>query len=163
MRRRGLGMAVEPALSSASYQQGDDVPWDDIELEHHYSLTKSYGLSKRYVWWLMRQFAVELEKRGVKNVTVNTCEPGSAKTDLARESLKETWFRVLMFLWTPMLWSLEKAAATSIYLTTSPEVEGKTGGFYGKCRGLKVKQELVSAESQRKIWDYCERATAEWV
>ncbi len=149
-------------VSSASYQQGGDVPWDDIELEHHYSLTKSYGLSKRYVWWLMRQFAVELEKRGVKNVTVNTCEPGSAKTDLARESLKETWFRVLMFLWTPMLWSLEKAAATSIYLATSPEVEGKTGGFYGKCRELKVKQKLISAESQQRIWNYCEQATAEW-
>ena len=149
-------------VSSASYQQGGDVPWDDIELERHYSLTKSYGLSKRYVWWLMRQFAVELEIRGVKNVTVNTCEPGSAKTDLARESIKETWFKVLTILWQPMMWSVEKAAATSIYLATSPEVEGKTGGFYGKCRELKVKQKLISAESQRKIWYYCERATAEW-
>ena len=76
-------------VSSASYQQGGEVIWEDIELEHHYSLTKIYGLSKRYVWWLMRQFAVELEKRGVKNVTINTCEPGSAKTNLARESQKE--------------------------------------------------------------------------
>jgi len=149
-------------VSSASYQQGGDVPWDDIELERHYSLTKSYGLSKRYVWWLMRQFAVELEKRGVKNVTVNTCEPGSAKTDLARESIKETWFKVLTILWQPMMWSVEKAAATSIYLATSPEVEGKTGGFYGKCKPKSIKEKWMSEEGQRKIWEYCERATAEW-
>lgn len=150
-------------VSSASYQQGGNVPWNDIELKHHYSLTKSYGLSKRYVWWLMRQFAVELEKQGVKNVTVNTCEPGSVKTDLARESLKECWFRVLIFLWQPMIWSVEKAAATSIWLATSPEVEGKTGGFYGNKRELKVKQKLVSAESQQKIWDYCVEAAKDFI
>ena len=150
-------------VSSASYQQGGKVPWDDIELEHHYSLTKSYGLSKRYVWWLMRQFVVELDKRGITNITVNTCEPGSAKTNLARESLKERWFRVLMFLWTPMLWSLDKAAATSIWLATSPEVEGKTGGFYGNLRPLKVKQKLISAESQQKIWDYCSKISEKYL
>lgn len=150
-------------VSSASYQQGGEVIWDDIELEHHYSLTKIYGLSKRYVWWLMRQFAEDLEKRGVKHVTVNTCEPGSANTGLARESRKELWFRVLMFLWQPMMWSVEKAAATSIYLATSPEVEGKTGGFYGNLKEKKVKQKLISADSQQRIWDYCEKACKDYL
>ena len=150
-------------VSSASYQQGGEVDWNDIEFEKKYSLTRSYGQSKRYVWWLMRQFAVELEKRGVKNVTVNTCEPGSAKTNLARESQKELWFRILLVLWKPMMWSVEKAAATSIWLATSQEVEGKTGGFYGNKRELKVKQRLVSPESQQRIWDYCEKVCKDYL
>ena len=150
-------------VSSASYQQGGEVDWNDIEFEKKYSLTRSYGQSKRYVWWLMRQFAVELEKRGVKNVTINTCEPGSAKTNLARESQKELWFRILLVLWKPMMWSVEKAAATSIWLATSPEVEGKTGGFYGNKRELKVKQRLVSPESQQHIWNYCEKVCKDYL
>ena len=150
-------------VSSASYQQGGEVDWNDIEFEKKYSLTRSYGQSKRYVWWLMRQFTVELEKRGVKSVTVNTCEPGSAKTNLARESQKELWFRILLVLWKPMMWSVEKAAATSIWLATSSEVEGKTGGFYGNKRELKVKQKLVSSESQQRIWNYCEKVCKDYL
>ncbi|MBO4642772.1 MAG: SDR family NAD(P)-dependent oxidoreductase [Bacteroidaceae bacterium] len=145
-------------VSSASYQQGGEVDWNDVEFEKKYSLTRSYGQSKRYVWWLMRQFAVEQEKRGVRNIAFNTCEPGSAQTNLARESQKELWFRILLFLWKPMMWSVEKAAATSIWLATSQDVEGKTGGFYGNKRALKVKHKFISAESQKKIWDYCEQA-----
>ena len=150
-------------VSSASYQQGGNVDFDDIEFEKNYSLTRSYGLSKRYVWWLMRQMAVELEKRGIKNITVNTCEPGSAKTQLARESSKELWFRILMFIWQPMMWSLDKAAATSIYLATSPEVEGKTGGFYGNRKPLNIKTKLISAEGQQKIWNYCSKVTEKYL
>ena len=150
-------------VSSASYQQGGEVDWNDIEFEKKYSLTRSYGQSKRYVWWLMRQFTIELEKRGVKSVTVNTCEPGSAKTNLARESQKELWFRILLVLWKPMMWSVEKAAATSIWLATSSEVEGKTGGFYGNKRELKVKQKLVSSESQQRIWNYCEKVCKDYL
>jgi NAD(P)-dependent dehydrogenase (short-subunit alcohol dehydrogenase family) len=145
-------------VSSASYTAGGEVPWDDIELEHHYSLTKSYGLSKRYVWWLMRKFAADLAAGGIANVTVNTCEPGSAKTNLARESMKETWFKVLMFLWKPMMWSVEKAAATSVYLATSPDVEGVSGKFFGNCKELKIKDKFISSDSERKIWDYCAKA-----
>ena len=150
-------------VSSASYQQGGEVDWKDIEFEKKYSLTRSYGQSKRYVWWLMREFAVDLEKRNIKNITVNTCEPGSAPTNLARVSKKELWFRILMFLWKPMMWSVEKAAATSIWLATSQDVEGKTGGFYGNKRALKVKQKFISAESQKKIWDYCEQACKQFL
>lgn len=150
-------------VSSASYQQGGEVDFDDVEFSKRYSLTRSYGLSKRYVWWLMRQLAIELDKRGIKNITVNTCEPGSAQTNLARESQKELWFRILMFLWKPMMWSLDKAAATSIWLATSPELEGQTGGFYGNRKPLKIKSKFISAEGQQKIWAYCEQACKQYL
>jgi dGTP triphosphohydrolase len=42
-------------------------------------------------------------------------------------------------------------------------VEGKTGGFYGNERELKVKQKLVSTESQQKIWNYCVEATKNFI
>lgn len=54
-------------------------------------------------------------------------------------------------------------AATGIYLATSPEVDGKTGGFYGNCRELKVKQKLISTDSQQKIWDYCTKISEKYL
>lgn len=144
-------------VSSASYVAGGNVDFADIEFEKKYSLTRSYGLTKRYVWWIMREMAHRLENDGIKNVTVNVCEPGSTKTSLARESSKELWFRMLMFLWQPMMWSIEKAAATSIYLATSPEVEGISGKFYGNCKELKIKDKFIDDAGQKGIWAYCEK------
>jgi NAD(P)-dependent dehydrogenase (short-subunit alcohol dehydrogenase family) len=150
-------------VSSESYKMGGKPLWDDIELEKHYSLTKSYGLSKLFVWWLMRRFAAKLEKEGVKNVTVNTCEPGSAVTDLQRVSGNGLFMKILTFLWKPMMWSVEEAAATSVYLATSPEVEGVTGRFFGKCREKQIKEKWISAEGEEKIWNYCEKACREYL
>src|SRR5699024_1319578 len=63
--------------SSESYQSADPI-LDDIELENHYSFGAAYGLSKLYVWWIMREFAEHLKENNVQNVTVNTVEPGTA-------------------------------------------------------------------------------------
>lgn len=42
--------------------------------------------------------------------------------------------KAVYYLWKPMMWSIQKAAATSIFLATSDEVEGVTGRFYGNCK-----------------------------
>ena len=145
-------------VSSESYRQGGTPNWDDIEMVHDYSLTRSYGLSKRFVWWLMREFSERLKKNGIKNVTVNTCEPGSAVTGLQRVSGQGTMMKIVMFLWKPFVWSVEKAAATSIYLATSEDVEGISGKFYGDCKEKDIKSKWISDEGQKKIWDYCAKA-----
>ena len=44
-------------VSSDSYRQGGKPRLDDIELQENYSLTRAYGLSKLYVFWVMRAFA----------------------------------------------------------------------------------------------------------
>ena len=75
--------------SSESYQQSGDPILDDIELKNHYSFGAAYGLSKLYVWWVMREFAKRLKENNVQNVSVNTVEPGTAlSTGLQRVSGK---------------------------------------------------------------------------
>ncbi|MGN1279172.1 MAG: SDR family NAD(P)-dependent oxidoreductase, partial [Limosilactobacillus sp.] len=64
-------------VSSESYKLGGPVDWDDVEFKKDYSLTRSYGLTKRYVLWLMLALAKRLPAQGIANVTVNVCEPGS--------------------------------------------------------------------------------------
>lgn len=144
-------------VSSESYKAGGEPNWSDVEFENDYSLFRTYGLSKRYVWWLMREFADRLKAEGVGNVTVNTCEPGSAITSLGRESLKLWYFKIISVIWLPMMKSAKTGAKTSIYLASSDEVEGKTGGFYGKCKEKDIPEKFISKESQIKIWDYCSK------
>lgn len=145
-------------VSSESYRQGGKPILDDIELKTHYSLTRSYGLSKLYVYWIMREFVNQLDNIGIKNITVNTVEPGSAATSLGRVSAEKGIGKVVYFLWKPMMWSMEKAAATSVYMATSKDVEGVTGKFYGKCKEKNIKDKWISVEGQKKVWDYCTEA-----
>lgn len=160
-------------MSSESYRQAGDPILDDIELERNYSLVRSYGFSKRYVWWIMRQFAVEAKKRGIDNVTFNTAEPGSAITGLQRVSGKGVQgilMRVVGVLWLPMMLPIEKAAAPEVFLATSPDAEGLNGEFwgvsgrpYGVVKRKEIPEKYISEEGQRAIWDFCREACAAYL
>jgi len=143
-------------VSSESYRQGGRPIWDDMELERHYSIFHSYGLSKLYVWWLMRQFAARLDAAGVRNITVNTVEPGSAVTGLQRVSMKKYPLMLpITILWLPFMRSAKHGARTSVYMAVSPEVEGVTGKFYGSCKEKRIHPKWISAEGEQKIWNFC--------
>ena len=145
-------------VSSESYRQAGQPLLDDIELEHHYSLVRAYAYSKLYVWWLMRRFDARLKAEGIGNVTVNTVEPGSAVTGLQRESLRKSPFMLpLVLLWMPFMRTARHGARTSIYLASSPEVEGVSGQFWGNRRPKRINPKWVSPEGERRIWDYCAR------
>jgi NAD(P)-dependent dehydrogenase (short-subunit alcohol dehydrogenase family) len=143
-------------VSSASYTVGK-FDARDIELETGYSLTRSYGLSKRYAYWVMQKYA----QQGVKGVTFNTVEPGSADSDLGRESRKNKLANIVYHLWKPMMWSLEKAAATSIYLATSDEVKGLSGGFWGNLKEHRIKDKYKAQSEMDAVWDYCQKVCGE--
>ncbi|MHC6178316.1 SDR family NAD(P)-dependent oxidoreductase [Clostridium sp. JNZ X4-2] len=147
-------------VSSESYRQGGKPFLNDIELKDNYAFTRVYGLSKLYVFWIMRRFVEEAKKRGISNVTFNTCEPGSADTDLGRISTQNTLAKVIYTAWKVMMWSIEKAAATSIYLATSDEVKGVTGKFYGNCKEKVIKPKWISQEGEQIVWDYCMKVCA---
>jgi len=150
-------------VCSESVRQGGKVLLDDIEFAEKYSISRSYGLTKRYAWWIMRQYAKNLQAAGINNVTVNCLEPGSAITGLQRVSGEELMMKVVMALWKPLFQSVEKAAQTSIYLATSEEVEGVTGKFFGNCKEKTYPAKLVSDEGQKGIWDYCYKACSEYL
>lgn len=151
-------------VSSESYRQAGQPILDDIELEHHYSLVRAYGSSKLYVWWLMRQFNERLAAAGVTNVTVNTVEPGSAVTGLQRESLRKSPFMLpLVVLWMPFMRTARHGARTSIYMATSPFVEGVSGEFWGNMRAKRINRKWISEAGERRIWDYCEQACAAYM
>lgn len=137
-------------VSSGSYTIGRFDP-DDIELTRGYSLTRSYGLSKRYAYWVMQKYTAQ----GIAGVTFNTVEPGSTDSDLGRVSRQSKLANLVYYLWKPMMWSVEKAAATSVYLATAPEVAGVNGTFYGNRKPKRVKAKYQQPAEMDRFWDYC--------
>ena len=75
-------------VSSAAHSMSGKPYLDDIELEHHYTMSRAYGLSKLYVIWVMRHFVTEMKKAGISHITFNSVHPGSVNTSLGRESTK---------------------------------------------------------------------------
>lgn len=76
-------------------------------------------------------------------------------TSLARESSKIWMFRIIMFLWKPMMNSMEKAISASIKAATSAELEDVTGKYFGPKGEEKPNQKNYSADNEKKVWDYC--------
>ena len=118
-------------------------------------MAKAYGLSKLYVIWIMRSFVSEIKKLGIENITFNTVHPGSAPTNLGREAAKSLKWKIIFFLWKPMMTTVAKAASSSIKAATLPELEGVTGKYYGLKGEEKPNDKYYSPENEKIVWDYC--------
>jgi len=141
-------------VSSASHSMGK-IDLNDIELENGYSMSRAYGVTKKYIIWIMQHFVTEMKNAGISNITFNSVHPGSTATSLARESSKMLVFRIIMFLWQPMMNSMEKAISPSVKCATAPELEGVTGKYFGPKGEEKVNQKYYSPENEKIVWDYC--------
>lgn len=149
-------------VSSASHKMGGKPNLNDIELKNNYSMSRAYGFSKLYVIWVMRYFITETKKAGINNITFNCVHPASTQTNLARESSSSLRFRIIMFLWKPMLISLAKGAKSSIEAAVSPKLEGVTGKYFGPKGEEKVSDKYYSTQNEQIIWDYCLKITEDY-
>ena len=150
-------------VSSGAHSMSGKPYLNDIELNRHYSMAKAYGLSKLYVIWVMNRFVSEMKKSGISNITFNTVHPGSAFTNLGREAEKSLKWRIIYFLWRPMMKTPAKGAASSIYVAVSPELEGVTGKYFGLKGEEKPNDKYYSPENEKTVWDYCKKIMKDYL
>jgi NAD(P)-dependent dehydrogenase (short-subunit alcohol dehydrogenase family) len=112
-------------VSSGAQSMGR-LDFEDLQGERAYSGQKAYNQSKLANVVFTYELARRLAGTGV---TANTLHPGVVRTAFAAEDPSPMW-RVLLPLIRPFLKSPEQGAATSIYLASSPEVEGVTGKYF---------------------------------
>jgi hypothetical protein len=55
---------------------------NDLEQKQHYTMSRSYALSRLYIIWIMRHFVKEVQQTGIGNITFNTIYPASAPPGL---------------------------------------------------------------------------------
>lgn len=150
-------------VSSASHAMGGKPDLNDIELKNNYTMSKIYAFSKLYIIWVMQHFASEMKKSGINNITFNTVHPSSVRTSLGREAMKSLKWKIIYFLWQPMMISVAKGASPSIKLATAPELEEITGKYFGPKGEEKPSQKYYSAENEKIVWEYCKKVTAKYL
>jgi NAD(P)-dependent dehydrogenase (short-subunit alcohol dehydrogenase family) len=106
-------------------------------------------------------FACALNRRLQKdkvNVTCNSLHPGGIMTDLQRDVTGPAM--LLMTVMNPILFkSVPQGAATSVYVATSPQINGKGGLFFEDCNVSVPLEYSQDEKEQEKLWDISEKET----
>jgi retinol dehydrogenase-14 len=123
---------------------------DDLPSREHYSPSAAYSKAKLCnVLWTY-ELARRLEGTGV---TINLADPGGASTEMTRSEAMPLLFRTINRLGRKFM-TTEKAARSSIYLASSPEVEGVSGGYF-EPPDKRVKSSKASYDeaAQQRVWE----------
>src|SRR6266550_4707043 len=114
-------------VSSDSHRSGY-IQMDDLQEEKRYRSMQVYGQSKLAVVLFTYELAGRLQGTGV---TANCLHPGFVATHFGQSGAGPA-FRLLVKLIGSFGTSPQEGAKTSIYLASSPEVEGVTGQYFVK-------------------------------
>lgn len=134
-------------VSSEGHRFGSLDFLDDLQSEHDYSGMKVYGRSKLANILFTRELARRLT--GTK-VTTNSLHPGVVNTRFGTNT--QGLFKQLLKLGIPFASSAEKGARTSVYLASSPEVEGVSGKYFIKCKVAKESKVAQDPSAAETLW-----------
>jgi len=99
-------------------------------------------------------FTRELAKRlDGTPVTANAVHPGWVASNFGREGDMGPLLGAAFVLQKPFAISSEAGARTSVYLASSPDVEGVTGQYFYKCRVRKPSSAALDDAAAARLWD----------
>lgn len=123
------------------------LDFEDLQATRGYIPMRVYGNSKLanilFTRSLARRFA------GTK-VTANSLHPGVVATGFGHNA--KGLFRHLVKLAGPFMLTAAKGARTSVYLASSPEVEGVTGEYFIRSRKAKPSRDARDEALAERLW-----------
>ena len=145
-------------VSSFAHQTArKGLDFDDLDWERRryagfavYSATKLMNIL----------FTRELARRSDPDVlTANALHPGFVASNFAREGDLGLLGTIGMPLIRPFAISSQKGALTSIYLASSPDVEGITGQYFVKGKAVKPAAPALDDAAAARLWEISEKLT----
>jgi NAD(P)-dependent dehydrogenase (short-subunit alcohol dehydrogenase family) len=134
-------------VSSGAHATGK-LNFGDLQGERHYSGQRAYSQSKLANLLFTYELARRLDGTGV---TATALHPGVVRTGFATEDPPPAW-KAFLPLIRPFLKTPEKGAATSIYLASSPEVEGVTGTYFTASKPKTSSPSSYDATAAARLW-----------
>lgn len=132
---------------SSNGHHGANIDFDDLQGERSYSGWRAYAQSKL----ANVLHAYELARRlDAAQVTVNALHPGFVSTRLARNN--GLVFQLVMPLMRIIARSPEEGARNSLYLATSPDVEGITGKYFVDGQAVPSSAASYDGDTACKLW-----------
>jgi retinol dehydrogenase-14 len=128
--------------------------FDDLTGSSGYDGWQAYAQSKLANVVFTYELARRLAGTGV---TANCLHPGVVGTNIGHAG--PPWIRFGIKLARPFLLSPARGAAASIYLASSPEVEGVTGKYFVGRREERTSDESYDREVAARLWKVSEELT----
>ena len=141
-------------VNVASSIQAKSIDFENLNGEKNYGQLKAYSLSKLAVILFTHEFANKLNGTGV---IVNCLHPGFVKTNMIRNFrpfVKYFYHLVGLFMKSP-----KKGAKTSIFLASSPEVNGVSGKYFKNRKETKSVKISYDEETAKKLWEISVKLT----
>jgi retinol dehydrogenase 14 len=134
-------------VSSGAQSMGR-IDFDDLQGVRNYSGQRAYNQSKLANIMFTTELARRLEGTGV---TANSLHPGVVRSNFGAED-QARWFAVMSHVILPLLKTPAQGARTSIYLASSPEVDGVTGQFFANRKPKKANKMAYDTGITARLW-----------
>ncbi|HEU4412674.1 MAG TPA: SDR family oxidoreductase [Polyangiaceae bacterium] len=131
------------------------LDFDDLQSERSYGAVDAYCRSKLANVYFTYELAERLRGSGV---TANCLHPGVVASGFGRH--EPGLLRVLATVARPFLIDEAKGAKTSVYLASSPEVEGVTGKYFVREREKRSSPASYDVGARKRLWEASEALTA---
>jgi retinol dehydrogenase 14 len=134
-------------VSSGAHSAGR-LDFTDLQGERAYSGSRAYSQSKL----ANVMFTYELARRqDRRDITANVLHPGVVRTGFGGEDQQTLW-KLVAPLVRPFLKSPGRGAATSVYLTSSTQVQGVSGDYFVNRRPRPSGKGSYDAEAAARLW-----------
>jgi NAD(P)-dependent dehydrogenase (short-subunit alcohol dehydrogenase family) len=134
-------------VSSGAQSMGK-IDFEDLQGESKYSGQEAYNQSKLASVMFTYELARHLEGSGV---TATVLHPGVVSTGFGAED-PSLIFKFLVPLWRPLMKTPEQGAATSIYLASSPKVDGVTGTYFSNRKPQTSNDASYDRDAATRLW-----------
>jgi retinol dehydrogenase-12 len=136
---------------SSDAHRGSSFDFEDPQSEKGYTGFVVYQRSKLANIYFTYELAERLADKGI---TVNCLHPGVIATGFGRN--QPGFFKFLISLGAPFLASPAKGARTSVFLATSPTVDGVTGKYFARSREQKSSRVSHDPGARKRLWELSE-------
>ena len=137
---------------SSQIHSGAGLDFDDLQFEKKYSRVRAYARTKLANVLFTYELARRLDGSAI---TANCLHPGLVSTNLLADIARIP--RRLKVATRVAGLSAQAGAKTSIYLATSPEVEGVTGKYFVRGRVTDSSPASYDEEAAGRLWDISAR------
>jgi retinol dehydrogenase 12 len=127
---------------------------DDLQSTRGYKMMRAYGNSKLANILFTQALARRL--KGTQ-VTTNSLHPGTVRTGFGHNT--EGMMRFAVTIFAKFFLTAEQGARTSVYLSSSPEVEGVSGQYFIKCRPAKPSRAGRDEQLAERLWQVSAQLT----